>query len=488
MANTSDSKPANDLMMKISRRTEEFLTEVANTGPNDLDCLELEKRAVEIVKELGLGLMKEVFQRADEAAPEVVVNDARWGNRKVTPGTYTVKFGTFKVDRSGYQQSGRGRVLFPLDVRLGIVEGRYSPGMARLMAHTVAQMPAEQGEAYLVEIGIGCVSSSTLHRIPQDMSAVYERDRVQIEAAVRGEWRPPSGTHTVQVGMDGFMIPMDGEHAKPRGRKTEAPDPPRHERHYGADVAGPADSDGERGAAYHEASVGTLSFFDAQREYLGTVYLARMPEYRKETLAADLEAELHAVVQDLPAVQVALASDGALTHWEHLEAMQARLPEGIKSRQLLDFYHGAKHLFDAANVVEEDEGVAQALAEGWRSSLRHRKDGPDVVLRALRYQRDTCTTSADREELDTIVDFFSEHRRNGRLAYKEAVNDGFPIGTGPTEAAAKTMSVRTKRSGSRYESHGGQTVLTFRAALLSGRFDTTMREIVNRYTANVAAA
>jgi len=168
--------------------------------------------------------------------------------------------------------------------------------------------------------------------------------------------------------------------------------------------------------------------------------------------------------------------------------MQARLPEGTDSRQILDFYHAAKYLFDAANVVEEDEGDAQALAEGWRSSLRHRKDGADVVLRALRYQRDSCTTSADRDKLNTIVEFFSGHRRNDRLAYKEAANDGFPIGTGSTEAAAKTISVRTKRSGARYESHGGQTVLTFRAALLSERFDTTMREIVNRYTANVIAA
>jgi hypothetical protein len=488
MTNTSDSKSFNDLVTKISRKAEEFLTDLANTGPNELDCLELEKRAVEIVKELGLGLMKEVFQRADETSPEVVVNGARWGNRNVTPGTYTVKFGSFKIDRSGYQQGGRGRVLFPVDARLGLVEGRYSPGMARLMALTVAQMPAEHGEAYLKEVGIGCVSSSTLHRIPQDMSAVHERDRTQIEAAVRGEWHPPSGTHTVQVGMDGFMVPMDGEHARARGRKTDAPDPPRYERHYGTAVVGPADSDGKSGAVYHEASVGTLSFFDAQREHLSTVYLARMPEYRKETLAADLEMELQAVVQELPAVQVALASDGALTHWEHLEAMQSRLPEGTQSRQLLDFYHGAKYLFDAAKLVEADEGDAQALAGGWRSSLRHRKDGPEVVLRALRYQRDICEDRADRDEIETIVDFFSDHRSNGRLAYKEAANDGFPIGTGATEAAAKTMNVRMKRSGARYDSHGGQTVLTFRAALLSGRFDATMREIINRYAADVVAA
>lgn len=489
MAKTAEQSAGAVLMTKVARRVEEFLNNVAETSPNKLDAVELETAAMEIVKELGLGLMKEVFRRADEAAPEVTVNGTTWGNRQVTPGTYTVKFGTFKLERSGYQQAGRGRIMFPVDLRLGVVEGRYSPSMARMMARTIAEMPAERGEAHLAEVGLAMVSTSTLHRIPQDMAAVYEIDRAQIEAVVRGEARIPEDTHTVQVGMDGVMVPMDAEHAKPRGRATDEPELPRHERHYGPVRDGPADSDGKSGAAYHEASVGTLSFYDREGEYLETVYRARMPEYRKEALAAELEAELTSIVEQLPGVRVAFASDGAETHWEHLEAMQQRLPEGTESRQLLDFCHGAKYLFDAANLVEEDEGAALALAEEWRSKLRHRKDGAEIVIRALRYQRDTAATDSARDKLETIVDFFAEHHRNGRLAYKQAANDAFPIGTGPTEAAAKSVvTVRMKRSGARYDTHGGQTILTFRAALLSDRFDATMREVVARYSGNVIAA
>lgn len=489
MSETTRLKVGEKLMARISRRVEEFLTELGETSPNELDGEKLERASLEIVKGLGLGLMEAVFRHADEVAPEVTVNGASWGNRQVTSGTYTVKYGTFTIDRSSYQQSGRGRAMFPVDLRLGVVEGRYSVGMARVMAHTIAEMPAERGEAYLREVGLGAVSSSTLNRIPKDMAAVYERDRVRIEGVVQREWRPPEGAHTVQAGMDGVMVPMDGEHAKPRGRPTQNAAQARHVRHYGEAAEGPADSDGKHGVGFHEASVGTLSFFDAEREYLGTLYIARMPEYRKETLAAELEAELHAVLEDNPTLQVALASDGALTHWEHLSGIQARLPVGVKSRQLLDFCHGAKYLFDAAKLVESDAGAAQALAETWRASLRHRKDGADVVLRALRYQRDICVDDEVREELDTIVEFFAEHRRTGRLAYKEAIGEAFPIGTGNTEAAAKTVvNVRMKRAGARYDSHGGQTILTFRAALLSDRFDSTMREIVNSYRADVRAA
>lgn len=478
-----------DMIKRVGRMVEGFLTDLQEMTPNELDCLELEREAMRVVMELGLAMMKEVFRRADEDAPEVIVNGGHWGARKVSKGTYTTKFGSFTIDRSGYQQSGRGRVLFPLDLRLGIVEGRYTPAMGFLMAHTVAQMPADDGEAYLAELGVGMVSKSTLHRIPQDMSAVYERNRADIEAAVRREWRMPEGTHTVQVGMDGVMLPMEGEDSPPRGRKAAKPDPPRHERHYGVVVQSTADTDGKKGRAYHEASVGTLSFFDAECECLGTVYLARMPEYRKETLAAALEAELKAVVQDRPEIRVAFASDGAATHWEHLSGMQERLPVGMESRQLLDFCHGAKYLFDASKLVQEDEGIATAMAESWRSTLRHRKDGPEIVIRALRYQRDSTASPAVRDELDTIVDFFVDHRQEGRLAYKEAVNEAFPIGTGNTEAAAKSVvNVRMKRAGARYTSHGGQTILTFRAALLSGRFPATMGKIINTYSAEVIAA
>ena len=413
------------LLRRVERMAEGFLMELEEMSPHKLDCLELERGVMNVVMELGLGMMKEVFRRADEEAPEVMVNGSQWGNRTVVKGTYTTKFGSFTQDRSGYQQRGRGRVLFPVDLRLGLVEGRYTPGIARVMAHTIAQMPPEDGEEYLRELGLAHVSKSTLHRIPQDMAALYERDRDAIEAVVRAESRIPEGTHTVQVGMDGVMVPMDSENIKPRGRKTAKPQVARHERHYGPTAASPADHDGKKGVAYHEASVGTVSYYDAKGDRLSTVYLARMPEYRKETLAATLEAELAAVVEERPTVEVALASDGAITHWEHLSEMQERLPAGIRSRQLLDFCHGAKYLFDAAKLVEPDEGKSTVLAEGWRSNLRHRLDGPDIAIRALRYQRDACASKDKREELDTIIEFFTEHHRHARLAYIDYLAEAF---------------------------------------------------------------
>ena len=63
----------------------------------------------------------------------------------------------------------------------------------------------------------------------------------------------------------GVVVRQDGEYAKPRGRKTGSPDPPRHEQRYGGTgSAAPAANDGTLGRSWHEASVATLAFFDPE--------------------------------------------------------------------------------------------------------------------------------------------------------------------------------------------------------------------------------
>ena len=56
------------------------------------------------------------------------------------------------------------------------------------------------------------------------------------------------------------------------------------------------------------------------------------------------------------------------------------------------------------------------------------------------------------------------------------------------EAAAKTIvGVRMKRAGARFTQHGGQTVMLFRAAALSERFDSLHRELHATYQTKIAA-
>lgn len=297
----------------------------------------------------------------------------------------------------------------------------------------------------------------------------------------------------MQVALDGVMVPQDGEHARPRGRKTEDPSPPRHESRYGPMRANyPAAHDDKSGRAWHEASVGTVSFWSADGEHLRTVYIAEMPEERKRALVTRLEQEVHAALEERPDLSVVFASDGALTHWDALEAMAKRLPAAATGHRMLlvDLFHVAAYLGSTANIVEGD-GTPQAkmLTTLWRETMKTFGDGTQRVLKMMRYHRDRQTHDAHREAIQADIDFIANQAENRRTDYADAIARNYPVGTGVTEAAAKTLvNVRMKRAGSRFDQHGGQTVLLFRSALLSHRFSMLSEQLELTYRAHVEAA
>ncbi len=159
----------------------------------------------------------------------------RCGSRRTSPGTYRTIFGPVEIERSVYQLAGRGRLRIPMDARLGIIEGGYTSKLARVLTHGIAVMTEEDAAGFVEEVGLATVSSSTSNRIPRAIAV--------IEAAIREQDEIPARAVTVQAGIDGVMVPQDGEHAMPRGRKTDSPNPPRH----GVIGNGPAEHDGNDG-------------------------------------------------------------------------------------------------------------------------------------------------------------------------------------------------------------------------------------------------
>jgi hypothetical protein len=474
------------------RALREFRRELQAMGPDAIDLLAVERRVQELTNAVGRDLMREAIRHADTQAPEIRINGELWGNRRVLPGTYTTMFGDVDLDRSGYQRSGRGRVAIVVDLRLGIVEGRYTPRAARTLTRAVALMPESEAEQFLAEVGVAMVSVSTLHRVPRAIAARYETCREVIEEAVRARDPIPAQAVTMQASLDGVMVPQDGEYAGARGRKTDSPAPARHEQRYGApEEEPPADRDQLLGRAWHEGSVGTVAFFDCEGRRLKTTYLARMPEPNKATLVAQLEAEVHSALAERPELNLCLASDGAQAQWDSLDALEQRLPADRSGHtmKLVDLFHVAEYLQLAATAVHPNsEGDAKILEQTWLETLKERDDGPDVVLRALRYQRRKLPKGRRRKNITKAIRYVAKQLRLGRMAYAEAKRRNYPVGTGVTEAAAKTVvGTRIKRAGSRFSQHGGQTIMLFRAAVLSDRFDAIHQELHATYTAQVAA-
>lgn len=284
------------------------------------------------------------------------------------------------------------------------------------------------------------------------------------------------------------MVPQDGEHAMPRGRKTDSPSPPRH----GVVGSGPAEHDGMMGCAWHEASVGTLGFFNDEGVRLKTIYVARMPEPLKTTTAATLEQELLAVLRERPELNIIFASDGAAAQWDALGQIKQRLPEDHSGHtmELVDAFHVAQYVQEAANAIEgTDSPEARVLAATWRETLKEHVDGAEKVLRSMRGKLSSVPTQARQQELTTAINYIANQNEAGRMNYADAIGRSYPIGTGITEAAAKTIvGTRMKRAGSRFSQHGGQAVMTFRAAVLSERFDALHRSLRDEYRQTVREA
>jgi hypothetical protein len=486
MTITDDATNISRQMLALSEELERLDAEAV-----ELDVVE--RRVQELANAWGRVQIARAMKRADTDAPEVDIDGRRWGNRRLHPGEYHTVFGSVTVERSVFQQSGRGRVAIPMDLRLGIVEGKYTPRMARIATRAIALMPEEEAAQFLAEVGTATLSNSTLGRLPRAIAARYERNRPMIEAAVRARDVIPQEAVTVQAGIDGVMVPQDGEHAQPRGRKTTSPEPPRHEQRYGPTGSEePRAQDGTLGRAWHEASVGTLAYFDADGERLRTIYLARMPEPHKATLVGELEVELTSVLQERPDLNVVFASDGAEPQWSALDAIESRLPANRTGHtmKLVDAFHVAEYVQKAANAIEGvGTGDAKVLAATWRETIKEKQDGAKSVVRSMRARLPSVHGTTASADLKSAITYIDRQRDLGRMEYVEAQKRNYPIGTGVTEAAGKTIvAVRMKRAGARFSQHGGQTVMLFRAALLSHRFDALHEELRATYTKPVKVA
>lgn len=475
------------------RALREYAEQLRTMAPDDFDLSVVEHEIRTLTEARGRELMAEALGCADTVAPEVEIGGQRWGNRRVQRAEYQTMFGVVRCDRSTYQRAGGGRVAVPLELRLGIVEGRYTPKMARVLTRAIAVTTEVEGAEFLAELGTAVVSSSTLSRIPRAIAARYETRREVIEVALRERDVVPDEAVTMQVALDGVMVPQDGEHARPRGRKTPKADPPRYEAHYGPVGAdAPASTDGHAGRAWHEASVGTVAFFDSEGRRLKTIYAARMPEPLKATLVRTLEAEMNAALAERPTLNIVFASDGAAPHWTALDAMEQRASTICSGNlmHLVDAFHVAEYIQAAANAIA---GVASAeaaiLAATWRETIKEAVNGPEAVLRSMRARRSQIQSKQAQAELDDAIGYIAGQLAMGRMKYAEARKRKYPIGTGITEAAAKTVvGTRMKRAGARFSQHGGQTILLFRAALLSDRFDALHAELHATYAATVKCA
>ena len=88
------------------------------------------------------------LKRHDLNAPEIEVHGERYRRKGTFEKEYHGLAGAFTVERSLYcPASGRGRSVVPMELRSGVIEGAWTPLLARVMVRAVASTtPKEASE------------------------------------------------------------------------------------------------------------------------------------------------------------------------------------------------------------------------------------------------------------------------------------------------------------------------------------------------------
>jgi hypothetical protein len=398
-------------------------------------------------------LLATELRRYDVDAEEIEVAGVRYQPVWVDSERYLTGAGEVSVQRHLYRPAGHNsKSICPLELRVGIVDGYWTPRAARQGAWVTAQLPPGDAAALFVELGAMSPSRSTLDRLPRELSARWEAQREAWEVALRARETVPLAAVSVAFSVDGVMVAMKAKAAERVAKQAEA----------GKHASGPA--------GRQEAACGTVSLYEAAGERLQTIRYARMPESKKVTLQAQLQGEIAALYALRPDLRRVHLADGAETNWDRLAEIEVALglpPEGRV--KIVDFYHGCEHLKNGCDAIwGESTPRSQAEFLRLKTFLKEEDGGADRTIRAFKHHV-SRTTGHRQQRIQAELTYFRNQRP--RMNYPEYLRQNLPIASGVVEAACKTLvTQRLKRSGMAWTVAGGQAILTLRSLIQSGRW------------------
>jgi hypothetical protein len=323
-----------------------------------------------------------------------------------------------------------GPGFFPLDERLGLGPGAFTPTVQQGLVRLGTQLPFEQvPEAAAFFLGVA-VSRETARRLTERAGGALVALETAAAEAVGQASECPDGPPVQQGSVDGAMVPL--VHAEWGEVKTLAIG--TVERHA-------------NGAVHTTA----LSYFSRLCDAEQFRELARGEVHRRGTAQAG---------------QVCAVVDGA--DWCQ-KFVDWHCPQAVR---ILDFPHAAGYLSAAAQARW---GAGTAAASAWLGKYLHElKHGrPDRVLQALRAlpmgraPQPSEARAVQRQALQYL------EARRAQVEYQQFQAAGYPIGSGIVESANKlVVEARLKGSGMHWARAHVNPLVALRGMLCSGRWAT----------------
>jgi hypothetical protein len=350
------------------------------------------------------------------------------------------------------------------------MQGEYAtPAVQECVLFGMAHLTAKEVERFLAKSSMFHPSEKAIKNMVNKSGDFIEDHIEELNEAIRGEETIPEETTVVVASMDGVNVLLR-EAGQKSGRPKERPGEKQEE---------------VSASSYKNAMVGSISFYKkevtetcferSQKEdevkpvRLRSHYIARMPESYFPAFKQQFEAELDGIEKTIDAtVKRILLNDGHRVIWNYIDNNECF----DDYEKLVDFYHASEHLSKAAEAIFGKRSKAgDEWYHKWYGKLQTEDHAAKAVLRSMNYYAKILKIPKTRlADLKIEQTFF--RRNEERMNYADFIRRGLPIGSGPVEAACKSVvKNRMCRSGMRWSRKCGQKILNLRVYAKADRWE-----------------
>jgi len=364
--------------------------------------------------------------------------------------------GEIQLSRRYYWLKGQGGI-YPVDRALGLAEGRVSPGareaLCRLGIVENFGGAAEDARRFL-NLPVG---KERLRKLVEAEGVKVTQVRndgtlkaawTQADAGVKGSQKT-----RVYAGIDGVMAPMVTRSEKDKRRKEQVKRRQQRVKQGLKNIRPLPPKNAGHKEKYREMKIGV--FYDQDKEH-------------RHVLATAKRWQGFAHLLKLYAGQVDFAKAGeSLTLTDGAKWILSAICMVLSYVQftLLDFYHLSQHVHQAAKACLGETPQALAWAKARLEEIK--TQGVQPVLRAIAELDKKRRSPAKKKQLRLLRDYLL--KRLEMLDYKGALANGRDIGSGPTEAMCKNLTLRLKRSGMKWDASNAEAMMNLTALYESGQ-------------------
>ena len=375
----------------------------------------------------------------------------KWKNKGKQKTSHLTINGRLEFHRAVFWNKQHGTVI-PMDALLGMESSNHSLGVCEICCRESlnnAFIPASKNIKRLAQLDI---SSNVVCQIVEYEGSVISQ--VQHRGQADPDFKAKDCTaKTVITGTDGVMVPLVTEKQKLKRRKKQSAKRKKEKRKSTAKPSRPRKgSDGP----YKEFKI--VAFYDKDKTHQ---YVVGTNGNHK--VAGRIMRQVGRKLDISEAENKYSVTDGA--SWI-LKQYNIQLP--MLDENILDFYHLQEHVTKAAQVLF-GEGSKEALL--WKEQMMAvvKEHGSLVMLDRLGECLAELTDDDKRKELENLREYLG--KRIAMTDYPWFLEQGYDIGSGPTESFCGCLTKRLKGSGMKWDKDNAEAVMALASLYYSNQWD-----------------